>query len=62
MMPSTSLRVQFDARQSTSLEAQQVLDVGSRIDRFMRRNTINAATQREWANLRVDLDSVGACL
>lgn len=49
------LRVQFDARQSTTFEAQRVLDLGSRIDRFMRRNAINAARQREWANLRVDL-------
>ena len=49
------LRVQFDARQSTSLEAQQVLDLGSRIDRFMRRNPLNVATQRQWANLRIDL-------
>ncbi|HWN10431.1 MAG TPA: YMGG-like glycine zipper-containing protein [Pyrinomonadaceae bacterium] len=49
------LRVQFDARQSTSLESQQVLELGSRIDRFMRRNPLNAATQRQWANLRIDL-------
>jgi len=49
------LRVQFNARQSTSIESQQVLDLGSRIDRFMRRNTINAVTQRQWTNLRADL-------
>ncbi|MBC8028901.1 MAG: hypothetical protein H7Z16_02225 [Pyrinomonadaceae bacterium] len=49
------LRVQFDARRNTTVESQQVLNLGSRIDRFMRRNPLNAATQREWANLRVDL-------
>jgi len=49
------LRVQFNARQSTSIESQQVLDLGSRIDRFMRRNTINAVTQRQWTNVRADL-------
>jgi len=49
------LRVQFNARQSTTVEAQEVLDLGSRIDRFMRRNALNAVTQRDWANLRVDL-------
>lgn len=49
------LRVQFNSRQSTSLEAQQVLELGSRIDRFMRRNPLNVATQRQWANLRIDL-------
>lgn len=48
-------RVQFNARQSTSLEVQHVLDIGSRIDRFMRRNVISAARQREWTNLRMDL-------
>ena len=51
----SQLRVQFDARQSTSIESQKVFDIGSRIDRFMRRNTINAATQRQWTNLRADL-------
>jgi len=49
------LHVQFDARQSTTVEAQEVLRMGSRIDRFMRRNPLNAAAQRDWATLRVDL-------
>jgi hypothetical protein len=49
------LRVKFEARQSASVETQEVFNLGSRIDRFMRRNQINAATQRDWANLRVDL-------
>lgn len=49
------LRVKFEARQSTTVESQEVFNLSSRIDRFMRRNTINAATQRDWANLRVDL-------
>lgn len=51
----SNLRVQLDARQSTSVESQRVLGLGSRIDRFMRRNSFNAARQREWALLRVDL-------
>ena len=49
------LRVQFEARQSTTIESQEVLNLGSRIDRFMRRNPLNAVTQRAWTNLRVDL-------
>jgi hypothetical protein len=49
------LRVKFEARQSTTVESQEVFNLGSRIDRFMRRNPINAATQRDWASLRLDL-------
>lgn len=49
------LRQQFDSRQSTTVQAQELLGLGSRIDRFMRRNPINAATTREWSYLRLDL-------
>lgn len=52
---ASHLRGQFDNRRSTTLQAQEVLNIGSRIDRFMRRNTINAATTRDWTNLRLDL-------
>lgn len=52
---ASRLRVQFDSRQSTTVQAQEVLNIASRIDRFMRRNPINAATQRDWTNLRLDL-------
>lgn len=52
---ASRLREQFDGRQSTTVQAREVLDIGSRIDRFMRRNAINAARQREWTNLRADL-------
>lgn len=54
----SQLRVKFDARQSTSVESQLVFEIGSRIDRVMRRNTLNAVRQREWANLRVDLSQL----
>jgi len=49
------LRDQFNSRQSTTFQAQEVLNIGSRIDRFMKRNTMNAVTTRAWATLRVDL-------
>jgi len=52
---ASRLRQQFDSRQSTTLQAQEVLNIGSRIDRFMRRDPINAATSRDWSNLRLDL-------
>jgi len=49
------LHMQFDSRQSTTAEAQELLRIGSRIDRFLRRNPINAVTTRDWTNLRLDL-------
>lgn len=52
---ASRLRVQFDSRQSTTVQVQEVLNIGSRIDRFMRRNPTNAATTRDWTNLRLDL-------
>ncbi len=52
---ASRLRVQFDSRQSTTLQAQELLNIGSRIDRVMRRNPINATTTRDWTNLRLDL-------
>jgi len=57
---ASRLRVQFDSRQSTTLQAQEVLNIGSRIDRFMRRTPINAATTRDWANLRIDLTQLAS--
>lgn len=51
----SQLRVQFDSRQATTVQAQEVLNLGSRIDRFIRRNPINAVTTRDWTNLRLDL-------
>lgn len=52
---ASALRVQFDSRQSTTLQAQEVLNLGSRIDRVLRRNPMNATVTRDWTNLRLDL-------
>jgi YmgG-like glycine-zipper protein len=52
---ASQLRTQFDSRQSTTIEAQELLTIGSRIDRIMRRNPINTITTRDWTNLRLDL-------
>lgn len=57
---ATRLREQFDSRQSTTIAAQEVLDIASRIDRFMRRNSINAATSRQWSALRLDLTQLAS--
>ena len=55
---ASRLREQFDSRQSTTVQAQELLDIASRIDRFMRRNPINAATSRQWSALRLDLSQL----
>ena len=52
---ASRLRVRFDSRQSTTLQAQEVLNIGSRIDRFIRRNPMDAVTTQDWTNLRLDL-------
>ncbi len=45
------LRERFDRRQSTAVDAQEVLNRGAAIDDFLRRRPIDGRTQRAWANL-----------
>ncbi len=52
---ASALRVQFDRRQSSTVQAQELLNLGSRIDRVLRRNPMNATLTRDWASLRMDL-------
>jgi hypothetical protein len=52
------LRDRFDARQSTAADAQDVLNRAARIDVFLRRHSVDARTQNQWANLRVDLNQL----
>jgi hypothetical protein len=50
------LRLRFDQRQSTTADAQEVLNRAALIDQFMTRRAVrNAALVRSWANLRTDL-------
>ncbi len=53
----TQLRTRFDQRQSSTADAQEVLNRAALVDRFMTtRNVRNAAVVRSWTNLRTDLN------
>lgn len=54
----TRLRERFDRRQSTSADAQEVLNRAAVIDRFMRRRQLDARVQRQWANVRLQLNQL----
>lgn len=54
----TRLRERFDRRQSTSADAQEVLNRAVVIDRFMRRRQLDARVQRQWANVRLQLNQL----
>jgi hypothetical protein len=52
------LRDRFDARQSTTADVQDVLNRAARIDAFLRRRSVDARTQNQWAGMRVDLNQL----
>lgn len=52
------LRVSFDNRQSTTVDAQEVLDLGSRLDRRLRRNVLSTVVTRDWNLIRTDLTAL----
>ncbi|MDQ2977473.1 MAG: YMGG-like glycine zipper-containing protein [Acidobacteriota bacterium] len=53
------LRDRFDRRESTSADAQEVLNRAAQVDRFFqRRSTRSAAVNRNWTNLRTDLSQL----
>jgi hypothetical protein len=52
------LRDRFDRRQATSADAQDVLTRASRVDDFIRRNSVDARTQNFWTSMRVDLNQL----
>lgn len=53
------LRMRFDQRQSTTADAQEVLNRAALVDRFLTaRNVRNAAVVRSWTNLRTDLNQL----
>jgi hypothetical protein len=54
----TRLRRRFDSRQSTSLDATEVLSRATYVDQFMNRNRLNAQTQAQWRNLKADLNTL----
>ena len=48
----------FNRRAATADDAQEVLNAATPLDNLIRRNTVNAQTQRYWTNLRVDLNEL----
>jgi hypothetical protein len=52
------LRDRFDSRRSVSADVQSVLDQAALIDSFMQRNRLGARAERDWANLRLDLNEL----
>jgi hypothetical protein len=57
-LAAARLRERFNQRQDTIYDAREVLDRAARIDRFMRRQTMTPAAERNWAALRADLDTL----
>jgi hypothetical protein len=54
------LRDRFNNRTETTAEVQDVLNIALRIDRFMQRNRLNAATQNNWLALRSDVNQLAS--
>jgi hypothetical protein len=57
---TNQLRDRFNARQSTISDAQMVLDRAVLIDRFMQRNSLANAAERQWSLLRSDLNTLAS--
>ncbi len=50
-----SLRRNFDGRRVANADVNQVLNYGTYIDSFMRRNNLASAPERQWSLIRTDL-------
>lgn len=54
------LRSNFNSRQSTTADVQEVLNTAARIDRFMQRNQLDQRAEDDWAQLRTDLNTLAS--
>jgi hypothetical protein len=54
------LRSNFNSRQSTAADAQEVLNTAARIDRFMQRNQLDQRAEDDWTQLRTDLNTLAS--
>jgi len=54
------LRDNFNGRQSTTGDVQEVLNSAARIDRFMQRNQLDARAENNWSLLRTDLNTLAS--
>jgi hypothetical protein len=52
------LKERFTSRQSTTADAQEVLNRAALIDRFMNRRRVDATVQQNWLNLRQQLNQL----
>ncbi|MEO8572809.1 MAG: hypothetical protein ABI481_02480 [Pyrinomonadaceae bacterium] len=52
------LRRRFQSRQSSSVDATDVLTRATYIDQFMTRNRLNPQTEAQWRNLKADLNTL----
>ncbi len=52
------LHERYDRREATTADVQEILNRASLIDNFMARNRLNAGAQRDWSNLRLDLNQL----
>ena len=50
----------FDSHKSTANDVQVVLDRAAQIDQFMRRNRLKKDVQKDWAQLRANLDELAS--
>jgi hypothetical protein len=55
---TNQLRDRFNSRQSVSAEVDEVLARGWHIDHFMRTNRLGGATERDWAAVRANLQTL----
>jgi hypothetical protein len=53
-----TLHEHFDQHKSTGADVQSVLERGSRIDEFMRRARLKKNVEKEWSNLKMNLDEL----
>ena len=54
----TQLNDRVNNRQAVASDVQNVLDRAALIDSFMQRNRLGVQAQRDWANLRLDLNTL----
>src|SRR5678816_3785958 len=54
----SSFRQRFESRQATASDAQDVLDRAALIDRFVTRRRLASNVQRDWTNVRLQLNQL----
>lgn len=54
------LRERFNSRTETTSDVQDVLNIATRIDNFMRRNPLNANAQNSWIAVRSDVTQLAS--